>query len=224
VFLAGRPLIESKFEMKSKNKKSVERPTRRLNLFDEAVIFFTKGGWLGLKMKGAAYHILAGFTSAGMSIHQTIEHTGLHLPMAYVSNEVLERGLGEFFSEILKNEIDPSAQRFRSWTVLIPWSTSPDTPLARKLISKDRKKATLTFKPLIEMGSVRSLHALYDVIPMTKVTGRQFKWGLAYPTRRIREFDPRSMRWLHGWSGHYYMISDRKRNTLLRQSLKLSSG
>jgi hypothetical protein len=179
-------------------------------------MFFTKGGWIGLTPKGAPYHILAGFTPAGMSVHKTIERSNLHVPLAKVTNEALKEGLGRFFSEILRNEVDPSADKFRGWTVLIPWSTSPDTPLARKLIVENGRKASLTLAPLMEMGAVRSLHAMYEVLPFAKVSGRQFKWALAYPTRRIREFNPRSMRWLHGWYGRYYMISDRKRNMLLR--------
>jgi len=136
--------------------------------------------------------------------------------------EALKGGLARFFSEILRNEIDPAANKFKGWTALIPWSTSPDTPLARKLIVEDEKKASLTLEPLIEMGPLRSLHALYDVIPMAKVKGRQFKWALAYPTRRIRELNPRSMRWLHGWHGRYYMISDHKRSLLLRAAFDLT--
>ena len=197
-------------------RSSSDNKIKRFNLFNEAVMFFTRGGWIGLKLKDAPYHILVGFTPAGMSVHKTIERSNLHVPLAEASNEALKEGLGGFFSEILRNEIDPAADKFEGWTVLIPWSTSPDTPLARKLIVEDGKKASLTLKPLIEMGPIRSLHALYDVIPMARVKGRQFKWALAYPTRKIREFNPRRMRWLHGWYGRYYMISDRKRNMLLR--------
>ncbi len=198
-----------------------DKEIKRLNLFNEGVMFFTKGGWVGLKPKDAPYHLLAGFTQAGMSVHKTIENSKTHIPLADVSNEAIERGLGRVFAEILKNEVDPTTDKFRGWTTLIPWSTSPDTPLARKLIVEDGKRASLTLKPLIEMGPIRSLHALYDVIPMARVKGRQFKWALAYPTRRVREFNPRSMRWLHGWYGRYYMISDRKRNMLLKKSFGL---
>jgi hypothetical protein len=185
-------------------------------------MFFTKGGWFGLKPKEAPYHILAGFTQDGMSVHKTIERSNLHVPLAQATNEALKAGLDTFFSEILGNEIDPTADKFRDWTALIPRSTSPDTPLARKLIVENGRKASLTLAPLIEMGAVRSLHALYDVIPMAKVEGRQFKWALAYPTRKIREFNPRSLRWMHGWNGHYYMISDRKRNMLLRTTFGIT--
>ena len=203
-------------QTKSENIKSGERPIRRVNLFDQAVMFFTKGGWFGLKPKEAPYHILAGFTPAGMSVHKTIERSNLHVPLTEVPNEALKEGLGRFFSEILRNEIDPTADKFRGWTVLIPWSTSPDTPIARKLIVEDGRTASLTLAPLIELGPIRLLHALCDVIPMARVKGRQFKWAQVYPTRRIREFNPRSMRWLHESNGRYYMISDRKRNMLLR--------
>jgi hypothetical protein len=185
-------------------------------------MFFTKGDWVGLKPKDAPYHILVGFTAAGMSVHKTIERSNLHVPLAEVPNEALKEGLGRFFSEILRNEIDPTAEKFGDWTALIPWSTSPDTPLARKLIVETGRKASLTLTPLIEMGAVRSLHALYDVIPMAKVEGRQFKWALAYPTRKIREFNPRSLRWMYGSNGHYYMISDRKRNMLLRTAFGMT--
>ncbi len=193
----------------------------RISLFGEAVMFITKGGWIGLKLKGSPYHIIVGFTPNGMSAHKTIEKTQLHVPIADVPNQSLQQGLGEFFSEILRNEIDPTAPKFKGWTVLIP-RTSPDTPLARKLITEDRKKLALTLKPLIEMGPVGALHAMHEVIPMSKVKGRQFKWALAYPTRNWREFSGRTMRWLHGWNGRYYMVSDRKRNRLLQKSFGLA--
>lgn len=200
--------------------KSAKPPIRRVSLFNQAAMFFMKGGWIGLKLKDAPYHILVGFTSAGMSAHKTIERTGLHVPVADVSNEAFGQRFRGLFSEILRNEIDPTTTRFKGWTVLIP-KTSPDTPVARKLIIEDGKNAYVTLKPLIDMGPVRALHALHEVLPMPKIKGRQFKWALAYPTRSWRKFSGRTMRWLHGWCGRYYMISDRKRTMLLRKSFGL---
>lgn len=98
---------------------------------------------MGLKPKEAPYHILAGFTPAGLSFHKTIERSNLHVPLAEVTNESLKERLDRFFSEILNNEIDPTAKKFKGWMVLIPWSTSPDTPLARKLIVENGKTASL---------------------------------------------------------------------------------
>jgi hypothetical protein len=190
------------------------KPLKRVHLFGEAVMFFTKGGWIGLRLKGAPYHILVGFTPEGMRVHKKIERTGEHIPIASIPNETLTRGLGEYFSGILRNEINPTAPKYKNWTVLIP-HTSPDTPIARKLmLNQDSREPSVTLEPLVKMGHRRALHTLHEVIPMPKVVGRQFKWAHAYPTRNWREFNNRTLRWLYGWNGHYYMITDRKRNTL----------
>lgn len=201
-------------------KQPAERPIRRVTLFGQAVMFFTSSGWVGLKLKDTPYHLLVGFTPEGMSVHKTIERTGLHVPVVDVSKEQLEAGLGGFVSEVLRNEIDPTAAKFRGWTVLIP-RTSPDTPLARKLIIEHGRNADATLEPLIKMGAVRALHATNEVLPMHKVRRRPFRWALAYPTRDWREFSPRTMRWLYHWYGRYYMISDRKRSVLLRSAFAL---
>jgi hypothetical protein len=79
------------------NQKKSERPLRRIALFNEAVMFFTKGGWIGLKLKDTSHHMLVGFTPAGMSVHKTIENPKTHIPLADVSNEAMEHGLGGFF-------------------------------------------------------------------------------------------------------------------------------
>ncbi len=198
------------------------KPIKRLNVFNQAVLFFTKGDWIGLKAPtNANYHLHAGFTPTGLSILRTMEKPKVRTRLAEVSNEELQRGLEMFFSEILRNEIDPIALKFKKWTVLIPKSTSPDSPIAKKLIVERGREASLTLEPLIELGPRAALHELFHILPMADVTGRQFKWALAYPTRRIREFNPRSMRWLHGWFGRYYLISDRKRTMLLRKSFGL---
>ena len=149
-----------------------------------------------------------------MKAHKKIERTGEHIPIANIPNEILARALNEFFSQIFHNEIDPIAPKYKNWTALIP-HTSPNTPVARKLmLHRDSREPSVTLEPLIKMGHLRALHALYEVIPMPKVMGRQFKWALAYPARDWRKFNNRTLRWLYGWNGHYYMISDRKRNTL----------
>jgi hypothetical protein len=194
-----------------------------MSLFGQAVMFFTRSGWVGLKLKGSPYHLLVGFTPEGMSVHKTIERTGLHVPVAEVSNEELGRGFGVFFSEVLHNEIDPTAAKFRNWTVLIP-KTSPDTPLARRLILEHGRNADATLEPLINMGPVRALHATNEVLSMRKVKARRFKWATAYPTLDWREFSPRRMRWLYHWYGRYYMISDRKRSTLLSSAFNLANA
>jgi hypothetical protein len=187
---------------------------KRVHLFGEAVLFFTSGGWIGLRMKGAPFHLLVGFSPEGMTVHKTIEETGEHIPIANIPNETLSRGLNEFYSEILRYEIDPTASKYKHWTVLIP-HTSPDTPIARKVIlDQDSREPSVTFEPLVKMGQLRALHTLHEVIPMPKVAGRRFKWAHAYPTRNWRKFSNRTLRWLYGWNGHYYMITDRKRNTL----------
>ena len=190
------------------------KPPKRVHLFGEAVMFFTSGGWIGLRLKGAPYHLLVGFTPEGMKAHMKIEGTGEHIPLANVTNEELSKGLGEYFSEIQRNEINPAEPKYKNWTVLIP-NTSPDTPITRKImLDQDSREHSLTLEPLIKMGPLRALHTLHEVIPMHKVMGRQFKWALAYPTRNWRKFSNRTLRWLYGWNLHYYMITDRKRNTL----------
>lgn len=195
---------------------------KRLNLFNQALMFFTKGDWLGLKApKDADYHFHVGFTSTGLSALKTLEPAKSHTRLAEVPNEELKKGLERFFSEILRNEIDPTNLRFKRWTVLIPRSTSPDSPIAKKLIVERGREAYVTLAPLIEMGPLRALHQLFYVLPMAEVAGLRFKWALAYPTRNWRFFSGRTMRWLHGWGGHYYMISDRKRTMLLRKSFGL---
>jgi len=199
------------------------KPIKRVNLFNQAIMFFTNGGWIGLKApKDANYHFHAGFTPEGLSLLKTVENPKSRTPLAKVSNEELQAGLGSFLSEILRNEIDPTDQEFRKWTVLIPRSTSPDSPIARKLIVEKGREATVTLEPLILLGPRGALHELFYVLPTADVVGRQFKWALAYPTRNWREFSRRTMRWLHGWYGRYYVISDRKRNMLLRQSFGFS--
>lgn len=182
-------------------------------------MFFTKGDWLGLKApRDANYHLHVGFTPTGLLLLKTMEHPKSHVCLAEVSNEELEGGLGRFFSEILRNEIDQTHSRFRKWTVLLPRSTSPDSPIAKKLFVEEGREVDVTIAPLIEMGPLRMLHELFYVLPMAEIAGRSFKWGLAYPTMNWRKFSVRSMRWLHGWGGHYYMMSDRKRAMLLRKS------
>ena len=195
------------------------KPIKRINLFNQAIMFFTNGGWIGLKApKDADYHFHIGFTSAGLSLLKTVENPKSRTALASVSNEELQSGLGRFFSEILRNEIDPTSHEFVKWTVLLPRSTSPDSPIAKKLIFERGREATMKLEPSMRLGPRKSLHELFHVLPMTGVVGRQFKWALAYPTRNLRKFSRGSMRWLHGWYGRYYMISDRKRTKLLRQS------
>lgn len=202
-------------------KQAAGLPIRRVTLLGQAVMFFTRSGWVGLKLKDSPYHLLVGFTAEGMSVHKTIERTGLHVPVVDVSKEQLAQGLGGFVSEVRRNEINPTAAKFRDWTVLIP-RTSPDTPLARRLIIEQGRKADATLDPLIKMGPVRALHATNQVLPMRKVKGRRFKWALAYPTRNWRKFSPRTMWWLYHWYDRYYMISDRKRSALLNSALGLT--
>jgi hypothetical protein len=192
-----------------------------MTLFGQAVMFFTKSGWIGLKLKDTPYHLLIGFTPEGMTVHKTIERTGFHVPVADISKEQLERGRGGSFSEVLRNEIDPTAAKFRNWTVLIP-RTSPDPPLARRLITEHGRKVDATLEPLIKKGPVKALHATNKVLPMRNVKSRRFRWALAYPTRDWRKFNPRTMRWLYHWYGRYYMISDRKRSMLLRSAFGLA--
>lgn len=204
---------------------SSHQAIKRVNLFDEAMMFFTSGDWIGLKApKDADFHLHAGFTPAGLSLLKTIENPKSHTPLANVSNEELQAGLERFFSEILRNQIDPTDHEFRKWTVLLPRTMSPDSPIARKLIVEKGREATVNLDPLILLGPRGALHELFYVLPMADVVRRQFKWALAYPARKIREFNPRSMRWLHGWYGRYYMIPDRKRNMLLRQSFGISGA
>ncbi len=206
--------------LKNQNKL---RPPKSVDFFNGAVMFFTKGDWIGLKApKDANYHIHAGFTATGLTVLKTVEHSKSHTTLAKVSHEKLEKGLGKFFSEILHNEIDPTIPEFKDWTVLIPKSKSPDSPIARKVIVERGRKMSMTLAPLIELGPRGALDELFDVLPMAGVLGREFKWALAYPTRNWKKFSRRTMRWLHGWGGHYYMISSRKREMLLSQSFGLS--
>jgi hypothetical protein len=149
-----------------------------------------------------------------MSVHKTIEETGEHVHIANVPYETLSRGLNNFFSEIQHNEIDPTAPKYRNWTALIP-RTSPDSPIAQEVIIDDHpREPAVTLEPLVKMGQLGALYALHEVMPMRKVVGRQFKWAHAYPTRNWRKFNNRTLRWLYGWNGHHYMITDRKRNKL----------
>lgn len=197
---------------------------KRVHPFGEAVLFFTKGGWLGLRMKGAPFHLLVGFTPKGMAVHKTIEQTGVHVPIANIPNEVLSQELEGFYSEVLRNEIDPTAPEYKDWTALIP-RTSPDSPIPRQVIIDDHpREPSVTLKPLIKIGPLRALHATYEVIPMPKVIGQQFKWPHAYPTRNWRKFNNRTLRWLYGWNGHYYMITDRKRNTLQQAIFNITNN
>lgn len=141
-----------------------DRQIKRLNLFNEAVMFFTKGDWVGLKApKDANYRLHVGLTRTGLSVLKTMEHPKSRTPLVGVSNEELEKGLGRFFSEVLRNEIDPIDSRFKEWTVLIPRSTSPDSPLARKLITEKGREASLTLAPLIELGPAGVFHELFEV-------------------------------------------------------------
>jgi len=188
-------------------------------------MFFTKDDWLGLKTpKDANLHLHAGFSSTGLYILKTTEHPKTHTTLASVSNESLDDGLRKYFLEVARNEIDPSDPKFRKWTVLIPKSTSPDSPIAKRFFVEKRRTASLTLAPLFEMGRVRVLHELFEVTGMARVRGRQFKWALAYPTRDHREFTGRTLRWLHGWNGRYYMLSDRRRNMLLKNAFGLNRG
>ena len=187
-------------------------------------MFFTKGGWIGLRLKGAPYHILVGFTPEGMRVHKKIERTGEHIPIANIHNETLTRGFEKFFSEILRNEVNPTAPKYKNWTVLIP-NTSPDTTMAGKVIlDRDSREPSVTLEPLVKIGHRRALHTLHEVTPMPKVIGRQFKWAHAYPTRNWRKFNNRTLRWLYGWNGHYYMITDRKRNTLQQAIFNINNS
>jgi hypothetical protein len=202
--------LENQVDIDSESNKSL----KRVHLFGEAVLFFTKGGWIGLRFKGAPFHMLVGFTPEGMKAHMKIESTGEHIPVANVTYEELSKGLGEYFSEIQRNEIDPTKPRYKNWTALIP-NTSPDTSIAHELmVDRDSREPAVTLEPLVKMGHRRALYALHEVIPMRKVAGRQFKWAHAYPTRNWRRFNNSTLRWLYGWNGHYYMITDRKRNKL----------
>jgi hypothetical protein len=191
-------------------------------------MFFTRDEWLGLKpRKDVDFHLHAGFTSTGLNILKTTEHPRTHTTLASVSNKSLDYGLRKYFLEVAHNETDPSDPKFRKWTVLIPKSSSPDSPTARRLFVEKGRSASLTLAPLFEMGAVRALHELFEVHWMADVRGRQFKWALAYPTRNPRDFDGRTLRWVYGWWGRYFMISERKRVSLLRNAFHLkprSSG
>ena len=200
-----------------------DRRIKRLVLLDEAIMFFTKGDWLGLKApKDAAYHLIAGFTPTGLSVLKTTENPKSHTPLAEVSNDELRKGLGNLLSEILQTEIDPADPRFKNWTVLIPKSTSQDSPIAQKLFVEKGRTASIILAPLMEIGPDRTLHELFDIIPLADLSGRRFKWALAYPTRNWRKFSGQTLRWLHGWGGRYYMISNRKRTMLLRKNFGLA--
>jgi len=197
-----------------KNHSSTGKPIKSLDLFNEAIMFFTGTGWFGLKApKHARSHILAGFTSKGLAVHRTAEDTGLHIPLADISIDELKRGVSEFLSEIFRGEIDPTDNKYRDWVVLIPKTTSPDSLIASKLFIERGRKASLTLEPLIKMGPSRALHELFDIIPMVDVQGRRFKYALAYPTRK---FTAKTQRWLFERQGHYLMISEYKRRRSLR--------
>lgn len=187
-------------------------------------MFFTKGDWIGIKFsKNARFHLHLGFTPTGLSALKTMERSKAHSPIVKITYKELEAGFESLFSVILHNEIDPTDSKFRKWTLLIPRSTSPDSPIAKNLFIEKGRTASMTLTPLVAMGPFRALHELFEVIPLAQVRRRQFKWALAYPTRNWKKFSGRSMRWVHGWGGRYFMISDRKRSALLRVSFRLKS-
>lgn len=198
-----------------RNHSSTGKPIKRLNLFNQAIMFLTGAGWLGLKApKHARSHLLAGFTSKGLAVHKTVEDTGLHIPLADVSSNELEEGLSKFISEIFRGEIDPTDSKYRDWVVLIPKRTSPDSLMASRLFIERGREALLTLEPLIKMGPGRALHELFDVIPMVDVKGRRFKCALAYPTWKLTA---QTERWLFEQQGHYFMISEYKRRKSFRK-------
>jgi hypothetical protein len=198
-----------------RNHSSTGKPIKRLNLFNQAIMFFTRTGWLGLKArKHARSHLLAGFTSKGLAVHETVEDTGLHIPLADIPINELKEGLSKFLFEIFRGEIDPTDSKHRDWAVLIPKTTSPDSLMASKLFIERGREASLTLEPLIKMGPSRALHELFDIIPMVDVQGRRFKYALAYPTWK---FTAKTQRWLFERQGHYFVISEYKRRKSFRK-------
>src|SRR5208282_4749229 len=159
---------------------STQRRLKSVDVFDEALMFFTEGDWIGLKApKNADYHLHVGFTSKGLRVIKTSEHPKSHTIVLELTHQQLSRGLQNFFSRICRREIDPKDPKFKKWVVLIPKSTSPDSRIAKKLVTEKNRRMALTFVKFGKTDPTNMLRRLYYVLPMADVSGRQFKWGFA---------------------------------------------
>ena len=199
-----------------------QKSFKRIDLFDEGVMFPIGGRGLGIGPKGAGYHIHVGVErdNSGIFIVKAVEaeegRSKTHGPTVHISNEELQKGFGELFAAIRSNEIDPTHPRFKDWLVLIPRpeARNPDSPLAMELLGLRNGQMNLTAERM--SGMFPEMFYFVNMTDITRRPQRQFKWALAYPMEDWRMWEG-NMWWLRKWDGYFYLMSDEEQSRLMRR-------